>query len=246
MMMCSFSSTWLRPVVSAPILSSLFLLGLIVGMFMAVQLYRYWKIISDLRTRNDAIDSERRHLEALTKSLVASRAVLQASNQDLRAENDRLEHRSAELTALQGEKARLERQIVELTSNGPRLHGVWNNSQTFWHIGSKDTQRIMRIGGRINLASSNTDEVLHVLAGYIEGRRMDLVEPISVRPDLIEDEQVVLCMSPPIDADQTCSFTASIVLEDHQNRFHTLPIHSFRPTEQAPPWLSKDLADIAF
>ena len=202
MMMCSFSSTWLKPVLSAPIFFWLSLLELFVGMFMAVQLYRYWKIISDLRTRNDAIESERRHLEALTKSLIASKAVLQASIQDLRAENDRLEHRSAELTALQGEKDRLERQIVELTSNGPRLHGVWNNSQ--------------------------------------------VVEPISVRPDLIEDEQVVLCMSPPIDADETCSFTASIVLEDHQNRLHTLPKHSFRPTEQAPPWLSENLTDVAF
>jgi hypothetical protein len=213
---------------------------------MAVQLYRYWKINSDLRSRNDAIDFERRHLEALAKSLVASKSVLQACNQDLKAENDRLEHRIAELTELQREKDRLEQQIAELTSTGPRLHGVWNNSQTFWHVGRKDTQRVMRIGGRINLASSNTGEVLHLLAGYIEGQRMDLVEPISIRPDVIEDEQVVLCVSPPIDADEKCSFTASIVLEDHQNRFHTLPKHSFRPTEQAPPWLSKDLPDVAF
>src|SRR6476660_9071374 len=107
MMMGSFSSTWLRPVLSAPILFWFFLSGLIVGIFMAVQLYRCWKIISDLRTRNDAIESERRRLESVTKSLVASKAVLQASNQDLRAENDRLEHRSAELSALQEEKDRL-------------------------------------------------------------------------------------------------------------------------------------------
>jgi hypothetical protein len=246
MMMCSFSSTWLMPLLSAPIPFWLFLFLLIVGTFMAVQLYRYWKIISDLRTRNYAIEFERRKVESLTTSLEGTKAMLQASNQDLRAENDRLEHRIAELTDLQGEKDRLERQIVELTSTEPRLHGVWNNSQTFWHVGRKDTQRIMRIGGRINLASSNTDEVLHLLAGYIGGQRMDLVEPISIRPDLIEDEQVVLCISPPIEADETCSFTASIVLEDHQNRFHTLPKHSFRPTEQAPPWLSKHLADVAF
>ncbi|WP_109487532.1 hypothetical protein [Occallatibacter savannae] len=246
MLMCSFSSTGQLLVFSAPILFWLFLFGLVIGIFMAVKLYRYWKIISDLRSQNDAIESERRHLEVLTRSLLASKAVLEASNQDLRAENDRLEHRMAEFTELQREKDHLEEQIVELTSTGPRLHGVWNNSQTFWQIGRKDTKRIMRIGGRISLASSNTDEVLHVLAGYIEGQRMDLIETISIRPDVIEDEQVVLCISPPIEADERCSFTASIVLEDHQNRLHTLPKHSFRPTQQAPPWLSKDLATLNF
>src|SRR3569833_868880 len=104
MMMCSYSSAWLGTVPSPSLPFWLFLLGLIVGISMAIQLYRYRKITSDLRTRNDAIQSERRHLEALTKSLPATKAVLQASNQDLRAENDRLEHRSAELDNLQREK----------------------------------------------------------------------------------------------------------------------------------------------
>jgi len=97
----------------------------------------------------------------------------------------------------------------------------------------------MQIGGRIYLTSSNTDEVLYLLAGYIEGQRLELSEPVSVRPDLIEDEQLILWMSPPIEADERQPFTATIVLEDHQNRLHTLPRHSFQPTEQAPPWPSK-------
>jgi membrane protein implicated in regulation of membrane protease activity len=26
-------------------------------------------------------------------------------------------------------------EIEKLNAKGPRLHGVWNNSQTFWHLG---------------------------------------------------------------------------------------------------------------
>jgi hypothetical protein len=223
-MVLSFSSLWLSAVFSAPIPFWLFLFVLSVGTFTAIELYRYWKISSDLREQNNTLKSQCKNAEALQKALEAAKETLEAGNQDLRAE-----------------KNRLEQQIAEFTSSGPRLHGVWNNSQTFWHMGHNGTERVMQIGGRIHLTSSNTDEVLHLLAGYIEGQRLDLFEPVSVRPDLIEDEEVVLYISPPFEADVTRSFTATIVLEDHQNRLHMLPRHSFRPTEQAPPWPSKDL-----
>ncbi len=244
MMMCLSLTAWLHSL--GPMPYWCFLLVLLVGVLMAGQLYRYWKTIYDLRSKNEFIESERQRSEALTRSLLAVKAELQASNQDLRAENQRLEHRIAEYAEVQRERDRLQQRIVELTSAGPRLHGVWNSSHTFWHISRNGAQPMMQIGGRINLASSNTHEVLHLLAGYIEGQRMDLVEPISIRPDVIEDEQVILRISPPINANESCSLTAEIVLEDHQNRFHNLPKHSFRPTELAPPWLSEDPADVAF
>jgi len=238
-MILSISSTWLRAVLSAPIPAWFVLLLLIPGTFTAVQLYRYWKISSDLRKQNSTLESQRKDAEASKKTLEAAKQTLETSNENLRAEKHRLEKRMAELTDLQAEKHRLEQQIAELTSNGPRLHGVWINSQTFWHVSGEGAERVMQIGGQIYLTSSNTDEVLHILAAYIEGQRLDLLEPVSVRPDLIEDEQVVLYISPPLEADLTRSFTATIALEDHQNRIHLLPRHSFRWAEQAPAWPSK-------
>jgi uncharacterized cupin superfamily protein len=232
-MLLSISSMWLRATLSAPIPFWLFLFVLSLGLFTAVELYRYWKISSDLRKRNDALESQRKNAEAHDKALEASKEKLEATIREVRTEKQHLQQQFAEL---QAEKHRQEQQIAELTSRGPRLHGVWSNSQSFWHMDRKGAEQVMQIGGRIQLTSSNTDEVLHLLAGYIEGQRLDLSEPVSIRPDLIEDEQVVLCMKPAPEADVTRSFTATIVLEDHQNRLHTLPRHSFRPTEQAPPW----------
>jgi hypothetical protein len=238
-MILSVSSTWLRAALSVPIPAWVVLLVLIQGTFTAVRLYRYWKISSNLRKQNSTLVSQRKDAEAFKKTLEAAKQTLETSNQNLRAEKHRLEKQMAELIDLQAEKHRLEQQIAELTSNGPRLHGDWINSQTFWHVSGKGAERVMQIGGRIHLTSRNTDEVLHILAGYIEGQRLDLVEPVSVRPDLIEDEQVVLYISPPLEADLTRSFMATIALEDHRNRLHLLPRQSFRPAEQAPPWPSQ-------
>jgi len=53
-------------------------------------------------------------------------------------------------------------QIERLNAKEPRLHGVWNNSQTFWHLGRKGQEPMMQIGGWIDLTSSNTEEVIYL------------------------------------------------------------------------------------
>jgi hypothetical protein len=55
-------------------------------------------------------------------------------------------------------------EIESLNSKGPRLHGVWNNAQTFWHLGRHGDDPMMQIGGWIDLTSSNTKDVLYLLA----------------------------------------------------------------------------------
>lgn len=239
-MMSSFSSMWLRTILSVPVPFWLFLFVLSLGILAAIELYRYLKISADLRKRHEVFHSQRKEAEVLVSALEARQNTLEATIHDLRAEKNSLEQQIAELTEVHAEKHRLEQRLAALTSSEPRLSGVWSNSQTFWHVDPEGKERAMQIGGRIHLTSSNTDEVLYILAGYIEGQRLDLCEPVSVRPDLIEDEQVVLWTSSPLAADATQSFNATIVLEDQQNRLHTLPRHSFRPTEQSPPWPSKD------
>jgi hypothetical protein len=238
-MMLPFSSMWLTAVFSAPVLIWLFLFVVVLWTFTLVELYRLRRIISDLRKQNDLLNAQRKNaetvkeeLEASMEMLAANRDRLEASEEVLAANKKRLE---ASNKALQAEKNHLEQKIVELTSSGPQIYGVWSNSQTFWQMSWKGKERVMQIGARIHLSSRNTDEVLHLLAAYIEGQRLDLSEPVSVRPDLIEDEHVVLYISPPLESDVTRSYTPTIMLEDHQNRLHALPRHTFRPTEQTPP-----------
>jgi len=40
-------------------------------------------------------------------------------------------------------------EVEKLKAKEPRLHGVWNNSQTFWHLGRKGQETMMQIGGWI-------------------------------------------------------------------------------------------------
>lgn len=219
----AISNMWLTSVLTASIPPWFFLFAIILGTFTAFELYRFRKITSDLRKQNGDLDTQRKNAERLKSALEARNKTLEADNEDLQAQ-----------------KLRLERQVEELAESGPRLHGIWSNSQTFWHICRKGTEPVMQIGGRIHLSSSNIDEVLHLLAAYIEGQRLDLSMTVSVRPDLIEDELLVMYVSPPLESDSRRPFTATITLEDHQNRLHMLPRHTFQPTEQTPPWATPD------
>jgi hypothetical protein len=61
--------------------------------------------------------------------------------------------------------------------------------------------------------------------------------PVSVKPDFVQDEMVMLFFSPPLSSEQGEPFNATIVLEDHRNRLYELPNFTFRPTPsgQSPP-----------
>jgi hypothetical protein len=49
-------------------------------------------------------------------------------------------------------------QIEKLKAKDPRLHGVWNQLQAFWHMGRHGEALAMQIGGWIDLTSSNTED----------------------------------------------------------------------------------------
>ena len=92
----------------------------------------------------------------------------------------------------------------------PILHGVWNPSQAFWHMGRKANDPSMQIGGWITLSTSNTDETLHLLAAYIGERRADIFMPVSVKPGAVEDQMVMLFFTPPLTENPNEPFTATI------------------------------------
>jgi hypothetical protein len=126
-------------------------------------------------------------------------------------------------------------EIAKLNAKEPRLHGVWNNSQAFWHLGRKGQEPMMQIGGWIDLTSSNTDEVIYLLTAYIDGHRSDIFMDVAVKPHVVNRKQVVLYMVPPLETDVTRSFTATIMVEDQYNRRHELPQLTFRSTPSQPP-----------
>jgi hypothetical protein len=119
----------------------------------------------------------------------------------------------------------------------PRLHSVWNNSQTFWHLGRRGQEPMMQIGGWIDLTSSNTEEVIYLLAAYIDGQRSDIFMDVAVKPNMVNREQVMLYMVPPLETDPTNPFTTTVVVEDQYNREYELPVHTFRatPGQFSPP-----------
>lgn len=141
---------------------------------------------------------------------------------------DTLKHRVLEV----------ERELGEIKSLGPKLHGVWNVTQSFWHLVRKGNDPSMQIGGWISLSSSGTDEIIHLLAAYIGDQRSDTFIPVVVKPDVLQDDMVMLYMTPPLTDDVTHAFTATIVVEDHKNRKYKLPTMTFRPTGQTPPVLT--------
>jgi membrane protein implicated in regulation of membrane protease activity len=147
-------------------------------------------------------------------------------------ETERRKHLEDQIAKLNQEH---EAEIEKLNSKEPRLHGVWNNSQTFWHLGRKGQEPMMQIGGWIDLTSSNTDEVIYLLAAYIDGQRSDILMDVAVKPNIVNHDQVMLFMVPPLETDATKPFTATVVVEDQYNRKHQLPVHTFPSTPGQPP-----------
>jgi membrane protein implicated in regulation of membrane protease activity len=141
--------------------------------------------------------------------------------------------------------SRLENQIAKLNqehasemealnAKSAKLHGVWNNSQTYWHLGRKGQEPMMQIGGWIDLTSFNTEDVTYLLAAYISGKRSDMFMDVAVKPNMVNCEQVMLHMVPPLETDDSKPFTATIVVEDQYNRKYELPVHTFRATPTPP------------
>lgn len=124
-------------------------------------------------------------------------------------------------------------EIEKLNSKEPRLHGVWNNMQTFWGMGRHGETPMMQIGGWIDLTSSNTKDTLHLLAAYIGDQRSQIFIGVGVEPGLVNRKQVVLYMVPPLTTDTTKPFTATIVVEDQFNRKYLLPTQEFRATSRS-------------
>lgn len=128
-----------------------------------------------------------------------------------------------------GNSISLEKTLADLRNNEPKLHGIWNNTQTFWTMGRYGNAPMMQIGGWIQLTSSNTKDVLHLLAAYINDKRSQVFMQAPVEPYHVNRVQVVLYMVPPLTTDATKPFTATIVVEDQLNRRYLLPAHEFRP-----------------
>jgi hypothetical protein len=123
-------------------------------------------------------------------------------------------------------------EIKALKNNEPKLHGVWNNAQTFWAMGSKGNEPIMQIGGWINLTSSKTTAMIYVLNAYINGQRSEMFMPVEVRPNVVNERMLMLFMLPPLTTDLAEPFTATLVLEDQYNRKFEMPEHTFRATNR--------------
>jgi membrane protein implicated in regulation of membrane protease activity len=147
-------------------------------------------------------------------------------------ETERKNHLEDQIAKLNQEH---DAEIEKLNAKEPRLHGVWNNSQTFWHLGRKGEEPMMQIGGWIDLTSSNTDGAIYLLAAFINGQRSDIFMDVAVKPNIVNHDQVMLFMVPPLETDATRPFNATIVVEDQYNRKHELPAHTFRATGQPPP-----------
>jgi membrane protein implicated in regulation of membrane protease activity len=127
-------------------------------------------------------------------------------------------------------------EIAKLKAKEPRLHGVWNQSQALWHMGRQGEAPAMQIGGWIDLTSSNTKEVMFLLAGYIGERRSQMFMDVEVKPNVVNRCMVMLFMVPPLETDATKPYDATIVVEDQYNRKFSLPLQRFRPTPGQTPF----------
>ena len=130
----------------------------------------------------------------------------------------------------------LENELAGLKSKEPKLHGVWNNAQTFWHMGKRGEAPMMQIGGWIDLTTSNTKDILYLLAASIADSKAQVLMDVELRPSVVNRAMVMLFIAPPLAKDTTKPFTATIVVEDQFNRRYQLPTHEFRATPgQTPP-----------
>lgn len=128
------------------------------------------------------------------------------------------------------ERQKIEDEISGIRDTSTKLHGIWNNDQTFWAMGKMGDQPMMQIVGWINLTSSNTTHHLRLMAAYIDGQRARAFFPVDVKPNYVNNVMLGLYFVPPLEKDLTKPFTATIVLEDQFNRKFSLPIHTFGPT----------------
>jgi hypothetical protein len=127
-------------------------------------------------------------------------------------------------------------EIEKLKAKEPRLHGVWNQAQAFWHMGRQGEAPGMQIGGWIDLTSSNTEDVMFLLAAYIGEHRSQLFMDVEVRPNVVNRCMVMLFMVPPLETDATKPYDATIVVEDQYNRKFSLPLQRFRATTGQTPF----------
>jgi hypothetical protein len=132
-------------------------------------------------------------------------------------------------------------EIEKLKAKEPRLHGVWNQAQVFWHMGRQGEAPVMQIGGWIDLTSSNTKEVMFLLAAYIGEHRSQIFMDVEVKPNLVNRCMVMLYMVPSLETDATKPYDATIVVEDQYNRKFSLPPQRFRATPEHTPFPVSDL-----
>ena len=146
---------------------------------------------------------------------------------------DSLEYAENRMAKLNEEHAA---EIEKLQAKEPRLHGVWNQSQAFWHMGRHGEAPMMQIGGWIDLTSSNTKDVLFLLAAYIGEHRSQIFMEVEVKPNVVNRCMVMLFMVPPLETDATKPYDAMIIVEDQLNRRFSLPIQRFRTTPGQTPF----------
>jgi hypothetical protein len=129
----------------------------------------------------------------------------------------------------------LEEKLAELERNEPKLHGVWNQAQAFWHKGRHGEEPMTQIGGWIDLTSSNTQDNIFLLAAYVDGRRSEIFIDVPVKPNIVNREMVMLFFHPPLHTFEGKPFEATIVVEDQFNRKYELPSQTFRATASPMP-----------
>lgn len=174
----------------------------------------------------------------MTLLIIAVAAILAGLNirQRARTEEERAQKASLRLRAESAEqeldKARANHtaEIKKLKQSGPKLHGVWNPAQTLWHMGSSGGKPAMQIGGWISLSTLGTDEIIYLLAAYIGDRQAAMRIDTEVAPHVVQECQIMTFFVPPLEDDPTKPFTATIIVEDHQNRRFELPRTTFRAT----------------
>jgi hypothetical protein len=103
-------------------------------------------------------------------------------------------------------------------------------------MGRQGEAPMMQIGGWIDLTSSNTEDVLYLLAAYIGGQRSQIFVDVEVKPTFVNRSMVMLYMVPPLEMDTTKAYDATIVVEDQYNRKFTLPPQQFRATPGQTPF----------
>lgn len=138
-------------------------------------------------------------------------------------------------SVLRMHRDRLEEKLAEIERKEPKLHGVWNQAQAFWHMGRHGEEPMTQIGGWIDLTSSNTKDNLFLLAAYVDGRRSDTFIDVPVKPNIVNREVVMLFFHPPLGTFEGKPFEATIVVEDQFNRKYELSRQSFRATPGPTP-----------